>query len=242
MNALPNSAVPHQLYRHFNVTPLLAAVGLMLSCCPAVAQPAAAPPTAADSVVEATTSAAAVAAPAGSATPLATAASTSITTAAASATAPADLPTIVTIANRVPVPGQRVTAAVTVLEAADLAAYGKLNLNDILRQSVGVGTSGHGGLGATTTLRIRGEEGFRTRVIFDGLELSDASAPQVLAPFEHILAASIDRVEILRGPQGLGYGADAGRGYSVKFTPRESHRKQSRCVPASPRPAECPGW
>ena len=85
-------------------------------------------------------------------------------------------------------------------------------------------------------------KGFGRGVVVDGLELSDASAPQVLAPFEHILADGIGRVEILRGPQGLGYGADAGRGYSVKFTPRESHRKQSRCVPASPRPAECPGW
>src|SRR5690606_25751656 len=69
--------------------------------------------------------------------------------------------------------------------------------------------------GKTTSLRIRGEEGFRTLTIMDGLRLSDPSAPQVGPQLEHLMSSGINRVEILRGPQGLGYGADAGGVLSI---------------------------
>jgi vitamin B12 transporter len=47
-------------------------------------------------------------------------------------------------------------------------------------------------------------------VLLDGIDLSDPSSPQISPRIEHLLTEGIDRVEILRGPQGLMYGADAG--------------------------------
>jgi vitamin B12 transporter len=44
----------------------------------------------------------------------------------------------------------------------------------------------------------------------DGIRLSDPSGPQVATQSEHLLSSGISKVEILRGPQGLSYGADAG--------------------------------
>ncbi|NCZ63744.1 MAG: TonB-dependent receptor, partial [Cellvibrionales bacterium] len=57
---------------------------------------------------------------------------------------------------------------------------------------------------------MRGEEGYRTRVLLDGIDLSDPSSPQISPRIEHLLTEGIERIEILRGPQGLMYGADAG--------------------------------
>ena len=59
-------------------------------------------------------------------------------------------------------------------------------------------------------MRIRGEEGFRTRVVLDGIDIADPSSPQISPRIEHLLSEGLQRIEVLRGPQGLAYGADAG--------------------------------
>ena len=121
-----------------------------------------------------------------------------------------DVEEIVVVAHRLPIPSSEVASSISVLTEEDIAKYGNLSIKDILRQTPGVASTSNGGMGATSSLRIRGEEGFRTLVVFDGLRLSDPSATQVATPVEHILSGGIGRVEILRGPQGLNFGADAG--------------------------------
>jgi len=122
---------------------------------------------------------------------------------------------IVVVANRVPVPTKRVGLSISVLDVADLQDHGNIALKDILRQTAAVGGSNYGGAGAISQIRIRGEEGFRTLTLFDGMRLSDSSAPQVGTPVEQLLSSGVGRVEILRGPQGLSYGADAGGVVSI---------------------------
>ena len=80
----------------------------------------------------------------------------------------------------------------------------------MLRTQPGVSVTNTGGTGSAATLRIRGEEGYRTLVLLDGIDISDTSGPQVSPRFEQLLSSGVQRVEILRGPQGLMYGADAG--------------------------------
>ena len=57
---------------------------------------------------------------------------------------------------------------------------------------------------------LRGEEGYRTRIVLDGINIADPSSPQISPRVEHLLSSGLSRVEILRGPQGLMWGADAG--------------------------------
>ena len=117
---------------------------------------------------------------------------------------------LVITSSRVEMPLRQIGTSVSVITADDIEAYGYNSMSDILRTSPGVAVSSNGGAGSPTALRIRGEEGYRTRVYVDGMNISDASGTQFSPNIEHMLSSGVERVEILRGPQGLMYGADAG--------------------------------
>lgn len=117
---------------------------------------------------------------------------------------------IVVVANRIPLPLRQIATSISIINAEEIAAHGNTSLVNVLRQLPSIGISSNGGAGTATSLRIRGEEGFRTQTRFDGLKLADPSGTQVGPQLQHLLSAGIGRVEVLRGPQGLSYGADAG--------------------------------
>jgi vitamin B12 transporter len=118
---------------------------------------------------------------------------------------------IVVTSSLIPTPRRQIGTAVSVIEGTDIELRGYDDLAGVLRTQVGIGVSNSGGPGKSTTLRIRGEEGFRTLLIIDGVKAVDPSAPQVAPSFDSLLTTNdLQRVEVLRGPQGFMYGADAG--------------------------------
>ena len=125
--------------------------------------------------------------------------------------------TVVT-SSRVPTVLRDIGTSVSILTSEEIEQRGFLNLADIMRTQPGVAASNNGGAGKATSVRVRGEEGFRTMVILDGIDMSDTSGTQVGPRMEHLLSAGIERVEILRGPQGLSYGADAGGIINIQTT------------------------
>ncbi|MDP6415753.1 MAG: TonB-dependent receptor plug domain-containing protein, partial [Gammaproteobacteria bacterium] len=68
---------------------------------------------------------------------------------------------IVVVANRLPVPLKQIGTSVSVLDEQEIRAYGNSALTDVIRQLPAIGVSRSGGTGTQTSLRIRGEEGFR---------------------------------------------------------------------------------
>ncbi|MBQ0719863.1 MAG: TonB-dependent receptor [Gammaproteobacteria bacterium] len=127
---------------------------------------------------------------------------------------------VIVSSSRVAMPLSQVGSSVTVIDAEEIQQRAYISVVDLLRTQPGVAASSNGGLGQVATVRIRGEEGFRTQVRLDGMKLSDPTGPQVGPRVQHLLASEdISRIEILRGPQGLMYGADAG-GVINLFTPR----------------------
>jgi vitamin B12 transporter len=118
---------------------------------------------------------------------------------------------IIVTSSMIPQPRRQIGTAVSVLDSDELQLRGYIDVADALRTQPGIGVSNSGGFGQPTSVRIRGEESYRTTLIIDGVRAGDASGPQVAPHFDSLLTTDdFDRIEVLRGPQGFIYGADAG--------------------------------
>jgi vitamin B12 transporter len=114
-------------------------------------------------------------------------------------------------ASRIEIPLRQIGTSVSVINGDEIQLRGYNSLTDVLSTQPGIAASNAGGLGKTTSLRIRGEEGYRTLMMIDGVDISDPSGTQVGPRLESFIASNdIEKVEILRGSQGFIYGADAG--------------------------------
>ncbi len=121
----------------------------------------------------------------------------------------------VIVSSRLPDNTLRLGTSFSVITEQEIQARGHDSLTDVLITEPGLGVSRNGGNGSTTAIRIRGEEGFRTQLRIDGVLIADPTAPQISPLFEDVISAGIERIEILRGPQGVVYGGDAGGVISV---------------------------
>jgi vitamin B12 transporter len=116
---------------------------------------------------------------------------------------------VVVVANKAPAPLSSIGNSVTVLDAAAIRDSQAVVLSDILTQTPGVSFVRSGGVGAATSVFIRGAESDQTVVLLDGVVLSDPSLPGGGFDFAHLLTADVDRIEILRGAQSTLYGSQA---------------------------------
>jgi vitamin B12 transporter len=149
-----------------------------------------------------------------------TAGSAWLPTVATAQAGPADrVEEIVVTSSIVPTPRRQLATAVSVIDGPSIELRGYHDLADALRTQPGIGVSNSGGPGKATTLRIRGEDGFRTLLMIDGVKALDPSTPQVGPSFDSLLTTNdLERIEVLRGPQGFIYGADAGGVVNVLTT------------------------
>jgi vitamin B12 transporter len=118
--------------------------------------------------------------------------------------------------------------AVTVIDRATIEQRQAVALSDLLATTPGVTVSRNGGPGSFTAVRIRGAEGEQTLTLIDGVRVNDPSSPGGGFDFANLLAGSIDRVEILRGPNSVPWGSQAIGGVVNVVTAQPSDRLQAR--------------
>ncbi|MBL4543537.1 MAG: TonB-dependent receptor [Rhodobacteraceae bacterium] len=119
-----------------------------------------------------------------------------------------DLDPIIVSGGLFPVAEGAYGRAVSVVTAEEIERRQIRYVADALRALPGVSVSGTGSSGAgPLQVRIRGAEGNHTLVLIDGV---DVTAPENGEfDFGGLLAADIERIEILRGPQSSLFGANA---------------------------------
>jgi vitamin B12 transporter len=115
-------------------------------------------------------------------------------------------------------PGQsRSPQPVNVISGEELRATGVTRLADALRRLPSVSVAANGSVGSVTSLFLRGGESRYTKVLIDGVAVNAVGG---YFDFSHLTTDNIDRIEVVRGPASVVYGADALSGVVQIFTRR----------------------
>jgi vitamin B12 transporter len=99
-----------------------------------------------------------------------------------------------------------VGVSASVLDAADLKDRQTLRLTDALAELPGMSVATTGGVGAQSSLFVRGGESRFARVLIDGVPVNE---PGGFFNFGTLLTPDVERVEVVRGSFGTLYGSDA---------------------------------
>jgi vitamin B12 transporter len=117
--------------------------------------------------------------------------------------------TVVVSATRVTTPISQIGSSITVITADQIEASQQRDLPSALSTVPGLFVEQTGGLGGQVSLFLRGANSNQTKVIIDGIDVSDPSTPTDVADIGKYLTGDIARVEVLRGPQSGLYGSDS---------------------------------
>lgn len=120
-----------------------------------------------------------------------------------------ELGTIVVTPNRTPTELSKVGSTVEVVEKKEIEEQSLPLVIDYLTLLPGINLSPQGGMGKNTTMIMRGARGQYVKTLYNGIDISDVSAPTPQASFAHLMAGEVDRIEVLKGSQGMLYGSDA---------------------------------
>jgi vitamin B12 transporter len=132
-----------------------------------------------------------------------------IVSAAAPALAEVAPDEIIVTVTRAEQPVSQIGQAISVISADMLRERQSVVVSDLLATTPGITFSRNGGVGTSTSIRIRGAEADQTVVLIDGVKLNDPSSPGGGFNFGNLLAGNIARIEILRGPNSVLWGSQA---------------------------------
>jgi vitamin B12 transporter len=106
-------------------------------------------------------------------------------------------------------PINQIASSVTVITAKDMERDQRRTAPDALATVPGLNVVQSGGPGGLTSVFMRGTNSNHTKVLIDGIDVSDPSNPNRSFDLGQLLTSDIQQMEVLRGPQSGLYGADA---------------------------------
>lgn len=133
-----------------------------------------------------------------------------------------DLAPIVVSATRVPQTADDSLSSVTVITRKDIEQSGALSVPELLQARAGIDLASQGGAGQFTSLFLRGANSNAVLVLVDGVRVGSVTAGTT--SWELLPLAQIQRIEVVRGPHSVQYGADAVGGVIQIFTTRQATR------------------
>ncbi|MGS2743835.1 TonB-dependent receptor domain-containing protein [Halomonas sp. LS-001] len=136
---------------------------------------------------------------------------------AAPSTDMAALDPVVVTAALAPRTANESLSSVSVLDEATFRRQDPTSLTDLLRGQPGVDVVSNGSFGKSSSVYLRGAPSDASVLLIDGIRLRSATAGG--AAFQYLDPRMFERAEIVRGPRGSLYGADAVGGVIQLFTP-----------------------
>ena len=106
-------------------------------------------------------------------------------------------------------PVDQIASSVTVITAKDMERDQRRTAPDALATVPGLNVVQSGGPGGLTSVFMRGTNSNHTKILIDGIDVSDPSNPNRSFDLGQLLTSDIQQMEVLRGPQSGLYGADA---------------------------------
>jgi len=106
-------------------------------------------------------------------------------------------------------PLDRTGATVQVITQDELERADETTVAEFLARQPGISVSANGGVGANTTLRIRGLDGKYIKVLVNGIDVTDPSSTQAQFNWGGLTTANLGRIEILKGSSSSLYGSRA---------------------------------
>ncbi|WP_257170339.1 TonB-dependent receptor domain-containing protein [Bradyrhizobium sp. SRS-191] len=122
---------------------------------------------------------------------------------------PTDSSLVAVSPTGVATPVGNVANAITVVTEKDIATQQARTVPDILSTVPGLNVVQAGGPGGVTNVFMRGTNANHTKLIIDGIDVGDVTNGNGAFDFAHLLAADVQQLEVLRGPQSGLYGSDA---------------------------------
>ena len=117
------------------------------------------------------------------------------------------LPPVVVTATKTETPAAELGASVTVVTEEDFKTFHYPTVDEALRRVPGVEIRRSGGFGKTSAITIRGANTKQVQILVDGVRVKSPTLGEV--DLSDISPDTIERIEVIRGPQSTLYGADA---------------------------------
>ncbi len=101
------------------------------------------------------------------------------------------------------------TSAIYVIDQSEIESMNATSVADLLKRKGGFSVQTNGAFGKASSINLRGTDNRHTLVLIDGVRVTDITSISGGTRLEFLDPAQIEKIEILKGNQGVLYGSEA---------------------------------